>query len=63
MNYSDSMSTDEFLDFLFSKVAPIKHDIDLHDDDSCCDHIELERIYQQEEEELFQQYQQLILQF
>lgn len=46
MNYSDSMSTDEFLDFLFSKVAPIKHEIDLHDDDSCCDHVEFEEVYQ-----------------
>lgn len=46
MNYSDSMSTDEFLDFLFSKVAPIKHEIDLHDDDSCCDHIEFENVCQ-----------------
>jgi hypothetical protein len=46
MNYSDSMSTDQFLDFLFSKVAPIKDEIDLHDDDSCCDHIEFEQVHQ-----------------
>ena len=36
----------DFLDFLFSKVAPIKDEIDLHDDDSCCDHLEFERVHQ-----------------
>jgi len=44
--YSETMSNDQFLDFLFSKVAPIKHEIDLHDDDSCVDHIEFENVYQ-----------------
>jgi hypothetical protein len=36
----------DFLDFLFSKVAPIKHEIDLHDDDSCIDHHEFEKVHQ-----------------
>jgi hypothetical protein len=36
----------DFLDFLFSKVAPIKHEIDLHDDDSCNDHLEFEKVHQ-----------------
>lgn len=44
--YSDSMSNDEFLDFLFSKVAPLKDEIDLHGDDSCCDSIEFEKVHQ-----------------
>ena len=44
--YSDSMSNDEFLDFLFSKVAPLKDEIDLHGDDSCCDPIEFEKVHQ-----------------
>ena len=46
MTFSDSMSKDEFLDFLFSKVAPLKDDLDLQDDDSCCDHLELEKAHQ-----------------
>lgn len=46
MNSDPSMSDDEFLDFLFSKVAPIKHEIDLQDDDSCCDHLVLEDAHQ-----------------
>ena len=33
-----------FLDFLFSKLTCLDTDmIDLHDDDTCCDHIELEQ--------------------
>lgn len=44
--YTDSMSNDEFLDFLFSKVAPLKQELDLQDDDSCCDHIEFEKAHQ-----------------
>jgi len=36
----------DFIDFLFSKVAPIKHEIDLQDDDSCCDHVEFEKVHQ-----------------
>jgi len=36
----------DFLDFLFSKVVPIKHEIDLHEDDSCCDHLEFEQAHQ-----------------
>ena len=44
--FNDSMSTDQFLDFLFSKVAPLKDDLDLHDDDSCCDHLEFEKVFQ-----------------
>lgn len=46
MPYSDSMSTDQFLDFLFNKVVPLKNDLDLQDDDSCCDHLELEKAHQ-----------------
>lgn len=46
MTYSDSMSNNEFIDFLFSKVAPLKHEVDLHDDDSCCDHIAFEDVFQ-----------------
>jgi hypothetical protein len=46
MTYSDSMTNDQFLDFLFSKVAPLKDDLDLQDDDSCCDHLEFEHHYQ-----------------
>lgn len=34
----------DFLDFLFSKLTCLDRDmIDLQDDDSCCDHLELER--------------------
>lgn len=44
--YSDDMTNAQFLDFLFSKVAPIKHEIDLQEDDSCCDHIEFEKVHQ-----------------
>lgn len=36
----------EFIDFLFSKVAPIKDELDLHGDDSCCDHLEFETVHQ-----------------
>lgn len=36
----------EFIDFLFSKLAPIKHEIDLHDDDSCIDHLAFEDAFQ-----------------
>ena len=34
----------DFLDMLFSKLTCLDTDmIDLHDDDTCCDHLELER--------------------
>ena len=35
----------EFVDFLFDKLTCLTdvEMIDLHDDDSCCDHIELQR--------------------
>ncbi len=46
MIFSDSMSNDEFLDFLFSKVAPLKQDLDLQDDNDCVDHLELEKAHQ-----------------
>jgi hypothetical protein len=46
MNTPISKENLEFLDFLFSKLAPIKDEIDLHDDDSCCDHIEFETVHQ-----------------
>ena len=34
----------EFIDFLFGKLTCLTDTdmIDLHDDDSCCDHLELE---------------------
>lgn len=35
----------EFLDFLFSKIAPIKDELDLDDDDSCCDHQKFEKVH------------------
>jgi hypothetical protein len=40
------MSNDEFLDFLFSKIAPLSDDLDLHEDDSCCDHLAFEDAFQ-----------------
>jgi hypothetical protein len=46
MEFNESMNDLEFLDFLFSKVAPLKHELDLHDDDSCCDHLEFEKVHQ-----------------
>ena len=35
----------EFIDFLFGKLTCLTDTdmIDLHEDDSCCDHLELER--------------------
>lgn len=46
MEFDDAMTTEQFLNFLFSKVAPLKHELDLQDDDSCCDHIEFEKVHQ-----------------
>ena len=40
----------DFVNFLFDKLAPITNDIDLHSDDSCCDHIEFEKTWQLEME-------------
>ena len=37
----------EFIDFLFGKLTSVNIDtemIDLQDDDSCCDHIEFEKL-------------------
>jgi hypothetical protein len=45
-SFNDSMTNNEFLDFLFSKVAPIKDELDLSSDDSCCDHLEFEKVHQ-----------------
>ena len=40
-----NMSDKDFVDFLFDKMTDLDTDmIDLHDDDSCCDHIELSRL-------------------
>lgn len=40
-----TMSDKDFVDFLFDKMTDLDTDmIDLHDDDSCCDHIELSRL-------------------
>jgi hypothetical protein len=36
----------QFLDELFGIVAPLKNELDLHSDDSCCDKIEFERVFQ-----------------
>lgn len=44
--YNDSMTDAQFVDFLFSKITPIKDEIDLHSDDSCCDELEFEEVYQ-----------------
>ena len=40
------MTDTQFVDFLFGKlVTHVDTDmIDLHDDDSCCDHIEFEQL-------------------
>jgi hypothetical protein len=46
MEFNESMSSDQFLDFLFSKVSPLKDELDLQDDDSCCDHLEFEKVFQ-----------------
>ena len=40
----------DFVNFLFDKLAPIANAIDLHNDDSCCDHVEFEKIWQLEME-------------
>lgn len=41
-----SKENKEFVDFLFDKL--LKHTdtdmLDLHDDDSCCDHLEFEQL-------------------
>ena len=36
----------QFLDTLFGIVAPMKEELDLHDDDSCCDELEFEKVFQ-----------------
>ena len=45
MNVTE-MTNKEFVDFLFGKL--VKHvnieEIDLHDDDSCCDHLEFQQL-------------------
>ena len=46
LEFNSSMSNDEFLDFLFSKIAPLSDDLDLHEDDSCCDHLAFEDAFQ-----------------
>ena len=46
MDFSDAMTTEQFLDFLFSKVSPLKFEIDLHDSDCCDDHIQFESVHQ-----------------
>jgi hypothetical protein len=40
----------DFVNFLFNKLAPITNDIDLHSDDSHCDHVEFEKTWQLEME-------------
>jgi len=40
-----SKSDTDFIDFLFGKLTCLDTDmIDLHDDDTCCDHIEFEEL-------------------
>ena len=36
----------EFIDFLFNKLTSVTNTemIDLHDDDTCCDHLEFEQL-------------------
>lgn len=36
----------EFIDFLFNKLTSVTDTemIDLHDDDTCCDHLEFEQL-------------------
>ena len=45
MNVTE-MTNKEFVDFLFCKL--VKHvdieEIDLHDDDSCCDHLKFQQL-------------------
>jgi hypothetical protein len=40
----------DFVNFLFDKLMPITDNIDLHSDDSHCDHIEFEKTWQLEME-------------
>ena len=44
--YHEGFSDEQFLDFLFQKLHKhIDTDmIDLHDDDSCCDHLEFQQL-------------------
>mgnify|MGYP003335954678 CR=1 FL=1 len=46
MDFSDAMTTEQFLDFLFSKVSPLKFEIDLHDSDCCDDEFQFESVHQ-----------------
>ena len=40
----------DFVNFLFDRLAPITDNIDLHSDDSHCDHVEFEKTWQLEME-------------
>tara|TARA_B100000123_G_scaffold245855_1_gene201945 strand:- start:217 stop:366 length:150 start_codon:yes stop_codon:yes gene_type:complete len=46
MKNFNTMSNEQFVDFLFGKL--VKHveieEIDLHDDDSCDDHLQFEQL-------------------
>ena len=45
MNSMFTKDDHEFLDMLFGKLTCLDTDmIDLHDDDSCCDHVEFEQL-------------------
>ena len=41
-----TMSNKDFVDFLFDKMTDLDTDmIDLHGDDTCCDQLEFERLF------------------
>ena len=46
MNYHPSLDDKAFVNFLFEKLTGLTDTdmIDLHDDDTTCDHIELENL-------------------
>ena len=46
MNYHPSLDDKAFVNFLFEKLTSLTDTdmIDLHDDDSTCDHIEFEKL-------------------
>jgi len=42
-----TMSNRDFVDFLFDKMTDLDTDlIDLHGDDTCCDQLEFERLFE-----------------
>ena len=45
-SYHPSLEDKEFIDFLFNKLTGLTDTdmIDLHGDDTCCDHLEFEQL-------------------